>query len=154
LKHGNNTERENRNMASLNKVILIGNLTRDPESKTIPSGVQVCEFGLAVNSRGQDGQELAPLFIEVTAWERTAENCAKYLTRGSPVAVEGKLKLDTWEKDGQKHSRISVVAFNVQFLSNKGDNAPSGRPRPLDQRDGEGPGPAIPDEDDDAIMPF
>ncbi len=106
-------------MASLNKVLLIGNLTRDPEVKYLPSGTAVGEIGLAVSRRyrtqdGQDHEETC--FVNVTAWGRSAETCGQYLRKGSPLLVEGRLKYDTWEKDGQKHSRISVVAERTQFL--------------------------------------
>jgi single-strand DNA-binding protein len=106
-------------MASLNKVLLIGNLTRDPEIRYIPSGTAVGDLRLAVNRRfrtadGQDHDETC--FVNVTVWGRAAETCGEYLRKGSPLLVEGRLKYDEWEKEGQKHSRISVVAERTQFL--------------------------------------
>jgi single-strand DNA-binding protein len=107
-------------MASFNKVILMGNLTRDPEVRYTPSGMAVCDLNMAINRRfrtqdGQDHEEVC--FVQVTVWGRQAESSGKYLSKGSPVMVEGRLKYDTWEKEGQKHSRLSVVAERVQFLS-------------------------------------
>lgn len=110
-------------MASLNKVMLIGRLTRDPERRSTPSGMAVADLGLAVNRRyrtnnGEDREETC--FIDVTVWGKQAENCGEYLRKGSPIFVEGHLKMDTWEKDGQKRSKISVVAERVQFLESGG----------------------------------
>lgn len=106
-------------MASLNKVLLIGRLTRDPEKRSTPSGLSVAELGMAVNRRykasnGEDREETC--FLNVTVWGKTAELCAEYLRKGSPLFVEGRLKLDEWEKDGQKRSKLGVVAERVQFL--------------------------------------
>lgn len=106
-------------MASLNKVLLIGRCTRDPEKRSTPSGLVVVELGLAVNRRfksssGEDREEVC--FVDVTVWGKTAELCAENLRKGSPVFIEGRLKLDQWEKDGQKRSKMGVVAENVQFL--------------------------------------
>ncbi|HMP77257.1 MAG TPA: single-stranded DNA-binding protein [Kiritimatiellia bacterium] len=106
-------------MASLNKVLLIGRLTRDPEKRSTPSGMAVAELGMAVNRRykasnGEDREETC--FLNVTVWGKTAELCAEYLRKGSPLFVEGRLKLDEWEKDGQKRSKLGVVAERVQFL--------------------------------------
>ena len=114
-------------MPSFNKVILIGNLTRDPDIRQTQNGTAVCSLDLAVNRRwrdatGNDQDEVC--FVPVTAWSKTAENCAQYLTKGSPVMVEGRLKLDQWEdrQTGEKRSRLSVVAENVQFLSSRADS--------------------------------
>jgi len=107
-------------MASVNKVILIGNITRDPEIKYIPKGTAVTDLGLAVNRRynvdGEKREETA--FIEVTFWGRQAEVASEYLKRGSTVYVEGRLQMDTWEdkQTGQKRSRLRVVAENFQLL--------------------------------------
>jgi len=106
-------------MADFNKVMLMGNLTRDPEVRYTPSGTAVSDLGLAVNRnfKGSDGQmKEETCFVRVTVWARQAENCAQYLKKGSPVFVEGRLKYDEWEKDGQKQSRLSVVGERVQFL--------------------------------------
>ena len=118
-------------MASYNKVILIGNLTRDPDLRTTQNGTAICELGLAVNRRwrdqaGRDQEETT--FVDVTAWNKTAENCAQYLQKGAPVLVEGRLHLEQWEdrNGGGKRSKISVVAEIVQFLANRSDAQPQG----------------------------
>lgn len=106
-------------MADFNKVMLMGNLTRDPELRYTPSGTAVTDLGLAVNRnfKGSDGQlKEDTCFVRVTVWSRQAENCAQYLKKGSPIFVEGRLKYDEWEKEGQKQSRLSVVGERVQFL--------------------------------------
>jgi single-strand DNA-binding protein len=105
--------------ASLNKVLLMGNLTRDPEVKYTPKGTAVCDLGLAINDsyKAQDGTiKETTTFVDVEVWGRTAENCKQYLTKGRPVFVEGQLRLDTWEQDGQKRSKMKVRADRVQFL--------------------------------------
>src|SRR5580698_426839 len=105
--------------ASLNKVLLMGNLTRDPEVKYTPKGTAVCDLGLAINDsyKAQDGTiKETVTFVDVEVWGRTAENCKQYLTKGRPVFVEGQLRLDQWEQDGQKRSKMKVRAISVQFL--------------------------------------
>ena len=98
-------------MASFNRVILVGNLTRDPELRYIPSGTAVSEIGLAVNDRVKRGDQWVDetTFVDVTLWGRTAEVANEYLSKGAPVLIEGRLKLDSWEKDGQKRSKLRVV---------------------------------------------
>lgn len=117
-------------MANLNMVLLIGNLTRDPELRYIPSGAAVANFGLATNRiyTTQDGERKEEVcFVEIVAWSRTAENCANYLSKGSPVFVEGRLQFDSWEtEDGQKRSKLKVVANRVQFLSGRRDEGAPG----------------------------
>lgn len=106
-------------MLSLNKVILAGNLTRDPEVKFLANERAVANFGLAVNERWKDKSgELKEntTFIDVEAWGRTAELVGQYLNKGRPCYIEGKLKLDSWEKDGVKQHKLKVVADTVQFL--------------------------------------
>lgn len=112
-------------MAYLNKVFLIGNLTRDPELRVTPKGTAICQFGLAVNRQfkdesGQNRDETT--FVDIEAWGKQGELVAKYLTKGSPAMVEGRLKLDQWEdkQSGQKRSKLKVVLDNVQFLSSGG----------------------------------
>jgi len=119
-------------MASLNKVFLMGNLTRDPEIKYGKSGAAVSELGLAVNRRfktadGQDRDEVC--FVNVVVWNRQAETCGEYLRKGSPVLVEGRLQLQEWEKDGKKNSRLRVVADRVHFM---------GSPKSGEMRDAHG----------------
>ena len=107
--------------ASLNKVLLIGNLTRDPELRYVPSGQAVATFTVAVNRayNSQSGEKKEEVsFIRVVVWARRAEVCNEYLKKGSPVFVEGRLQSRSWEgQDGSKRSTIEVVAQNVQFLS-------------------------------------
>ena len=107
-------------MASFNKVILMGNLTRDPDVRTAAaSGMKVARLGLAINERrkGRDGQYTdIPVFVDVDAWDRLAELCGQHLTQGSPVLVEGRLQMDTWEKDGVRHQKLKVRATSIKFL--------------------------------------
>lgn len=112
-------------MAYLNKVFLIGNLTRDPELRVTPKGTAICQFGLAVNRQFKDESGATrdeTTFIDIEAWGKQGELVAKYLTKGSPAMVEGRLKLDQWEdkQSGQKRSKLKVVLDNVQFLSSRG----------------------------------
>jgi single-strand DNA-binding protein len=106
-------------MASLNKVFLIGNLTRDVELSYTPNGTAVAKIGLAVNEKYElDGQEKKEVcFIDITAWKKTAENCSQYLSKGSPVMIEGKLVFKQWEQSGFKRSKLEVTALNIQFLT-------------------------------------
>jgi single-strand DNA-binding protein len=118
------------NMANLNKVFLIGNLTRDPEVRYTPKGTAVAEFGLAVNRvyTGEDGERKEEVtFVDITLWARVAEIAQQYLKKGSPVFIEGRLQLDTWDdkQTGQKRSRMRVVGESLQLLST----------RPLSTRD-------------------
>ena len=108
-------------MASLNKVILIGNLTHDPEGKTTKSGSQLAEFSIAINERYRTddgvGAEKA-VFIPVTVWGKSAEFVLEYFKRGKPILVEGRLKQDSWEdkETGKKRSKLSVTGQRVQFV--------------------------------------
>lgn len=111
-------------MASFNKVIVMGNLTRDPELRYTPSGAPVCGFGLALNrryqnGRGSDVEEVT--FVEITVWGKQAEACAEYLTKGRTVLVEGHLRQERWETtEGEKRSQLKVVAEAVTFLPRNG----------------------------------
>jgi len=108
-------------MASLNKVMLLGNLTRDPDLRGLPSGQSVCELRLAVNRRFvSNGQEVNDTcFVDVVVWGKSAQNCKQYLAKGAQVLVEGRLQLDTWEdrNGGGQRSRLRVVAEQIQFMS-------------------------------------
>lgn len=108
-------------MANLNKVMLIGNLTRDPEVRYTPKGTAVGDLGLAVNRRVSDGNgnwSDETTFVDITVWGTNAENAQKYLTKGRGVFIEGRLQMDTWEDkaSGQKRSKLKVVAEVLQFL--------------------------------------
>lgn len=116
-------------MASYNRVILMGNLTRDIQLRYTPGGTPVTEVGLAVHDRrkNQNGEWIdETTFVDVTFWGRTAEVAAEYLSKGSPVFVEGRLKLDTWEKDGQKNYKLRVVCDRMQLLGGGGSGGASG----------------------------
>lgn len=109
--------------ASFNRVVLLGNLTRDPELRYLPSGTAVSEIGLAVNDRvKRDNQWVdEATFVDVTLWGRTAEIANEYLSKGSSVLIEGRLKLDSWEnKEGEKRSKLKVVCERMQMVGPKG----------------------------------
>ncbi len=102
-----------------NKVILMGNLTRDPETRTTPNGQSVTSFGLAVNRtwRGADGSNQESVsYIDCVAWGKTGEVMAQYLSKGRPVLVSGRLEQRSWEKDGQKHSKVEVIIEDFNFV--------------------------------------
>ncbi len=111
--------------ASINRVVLVGNLTRDPELRHTPSGTPVCSLRIAVNSRRKDesGQWTdKPNYFSVTVWGQQGENCAQYLAKGRPVAVDGRLDWREWEgQDGNKREAVEIVAETVQFLGSRGD---------------------------------
>src|SRR5438045_4386125 len=150
-------------MASFNKVILLGNLTRDPEVRYTPKGTAVTELGMAVNrvytaENGEKREETT--FVDVTLWGRTAEIAGEYLKKGRPVFIEGRLQLDTWDdkQSGQKRSKLKVVGEGLQLLGGRpgggggggGDEeggSRSSRPAPP-------PKPAAPSEPDDDEIPF
>lgn len=118
-------------MADLNKVFLMGRLTFDPELRYTPSGSAVTDLRLATKRTwpGKDGERKEEtLFIDVTVWERQAENCCQYLKKGSGVHVEGFLRLDSWDDKttGEKRSRIKLIAERVQFLDRRGESGLSG----------------------------
>lgn len=110
-------------MASLNKVMLIGNLTRDPELRVTPAGKSIAQFGMAVSRKTANNEEVT--FVDCEAWEKTAELIGKYLAKGSPCFVEGRLKMDQWEdkQTGAKRSKIKLVVESVQFLGKPKDKA-------------------------------
>jgi len=117
-------------MANFNKVLLVGNLTRDPELKHTPSNQAVAQIGLAVNRNYQtkDGEKREETtFVDCEAWGRTAEVMSQYLAKGRPVLVEGRLKLDQWQdKDGNNRSKLKVVIENFQFLGGRGEGGQGG----------------------------
>lgn len=132
-------------MANVNKVILIGNVTRDVESKALPSGSSLASLSLAVNrsyktESGEKREEVT--FVDVELWGRVAEIAAQYVKKGSPLYVEGRLKMDSWEdkETGQKRSKMKVVGEAIQLLGSKqrdADEAPSTpRSKPIVESDG------------------
>lgn len=121
----------------MNKVILIGNLTRDPETRTLPSGVSLCTFGLAVNRRRKAEGQPDVDFFTVTAWRQLGELCAKFLSKGRKVCVVGAIQIRTYDaQDGTKRTAVDIVADDVEFLSSAQPNGES--------RSGEVPPPPAP----------
>ena len=128
-------------MANINRVVLVGNLTKDPELRHTPSGTSVCKLRLAVNSRQKDaatgewGEK--PNYFDVTVWGNQGENCAKFLSKGRPVGVDGRLDWREWEaQDGSKRQAVEVIADTVQFLGSRDSGG-----------EGEGQGPYLPPSD-------
>ena len=127
-------------MASFNKVILVGNLTRDPELRYTPKGTAIAKIGVAVNrvwtnEAGEKKEEVT--FIDVDVFGRTAENVGQYMRKGRPILIEGRLRLDQWDdkQTGQKRSRLGVVAETVQFLgSPTGGGGDGGAPAPVQKK--------------------
>ena len=136
-------------MASFNKVILIGNLTRDPELRYTPKGMAIAKVGLAVNrtwrnEAGETKEEVT--FVDVDIFGRTAENVGQYMRKGRPMMVEGRLKLDQWDDKatGQKRSRLGVVAETVQFLGSPAGGGEGGGAAPSAPRVSRPAAPAAP----------
>jgi single-strand DNA-binding protein len=115
-------------MADINRVIIVGRLTRDSELKYTSGGSPVAKFGLAVNRRRKVGDqwEEEANFFDVVVWGRTAEALNQYLVRGKQIGVEGELRQDRWEQDGQKRSRVEIVASNIMLLGGRGGEGGSG----------------------------
>ncbi len=118
-------------MANINRVVLVGNLTKDPELRHTPSGNPVCKLRIAVNTRqkdaatGQWGDK--PNYFDVTVWGNQAESCAQYLSKGRPVGVDGRLDWREWEAhDGSKRQAVEIVADTVQFLGGRGEGGDAG----------------------------
>jgi single-strand DNA-binding protein len=149
-------------MASFNKVILVGNLTRDPELRYTPKGMAIAKIGLAVNRNwtneaGEKKEEVT--FVDVDAFGRQAETLAQYMKKGSPLLVEGRLKLDQWDdkQTGQKRSKLGVVVEGFQFLgggtrNEGGGEAPRRPAAPSAPAPSSSPEPDMPPQDDD--VPF
>ena len=115
-------------MASYNRVVLVGNLARDVELRYIPSGTAVTDIAIAVNERVKRNDQWVEEvnFFDVTLWGRTAEIAGEYLSKGSSVLIEGRLKQDKWEKDGQKHYRLKIIGEKMQMLGSKSGGGSSG----------------------------
>ncbi len=130
---------------NINRVVMTGNLTRDPELRSLPSGMSVCSLRLACNTRrkGSGGEwEDKPNYFDVTVWGQQGENCARFLSKGRPVALDGRLEWREWEtQDGQKRQAVDIIADSVQFLGGRDDaggggNGYGGREDvPIDNRD-------------------
>jgi single-strand DNA-binding protein len=118
-------------MANLNKVMLMGNLTRDPEVRYTPKGTAVAELGLAINrvyTADNNEKREETTFVDVTFWGRTAEIAGEYLKKGRPVFIEGRLQLDTWDdkQTGQKRSKLKVIGEAMQFIGGRGEGGGGG----------------------------
>jgi len=131
-------------MASFNKVILVGNLTRDPELRYTPNGKAIAKIGLAVNrtwtsESGEKKEEVT--FVDIDTFGRTAENVGQYMRKGSPILIEGRLRLDQWDdkQTGQKRSKLGVVAETVQFLGSPRGGEGGAAPAPVRPRPAESP---------------
>src|SRR3989440_12856196 len=118
-------------MANINRVVLVGNLTRDPELRHTPSGTAVCKLRIAVNTRQKDqatgewGDK--PNYFDVTVWGNQGESCAQFLSKGRPVGVDGRLDWREWEaQDGTKRQAVEIIADTVQFLGSRGDGESGG----------------------------
>ncbi len=129
-------------MASYNRVILMGNLTRDPELRYTPGGTAVANFGIAINRRYKTEDEVREEvdFFDIVVWGKQAENCSEYLSKGRSVLVEGRLQQNRWEtSEGQKRSKVEVVANTVQFLGSRSaegaKDAPGGDDAEFDESD-------------------
>ena len=144
-------------MASYNKVIIVGNLTRDPEQKFTSSGTAVADLGLAINEsfKNKAGETVEnTVFVDVVVWGRQAETAAEFLSKGSSVLIEGKLQLDQWENEaGEKRSKMRVRADRVQFLTSKSQSTGT-RPASVTDEKPKGDSPESPADFDDDDVPF
>jgi single-strand DNA-binding protein len=105
---------------NINRVVLTGNLTRDPEHRSTPDGLSICKLGIACNTRRRSSNgtwEEKANFFRVTVFGKQADNCAQYLRKGRPVAIDGRLEWSQWEREGQKRESIDIIADSVQFLA-------------------------------------
>src|SRR5256884_1312371 len=120
-------------MANINRVVLVGNLTRDPELRHTPSGTPVCKLRIAVNTRQKDAQGNwgdKPNYFDVTVWGNQGESCAQFLSKGRPVGVDGRLDWREWEaQDGTKRQAVEIIADSVQFLGSRGEGEGGGQPQ-------------------------
>jgi single-strand DNA-binding protein len=152
---------------NINRVVMTGNLTRDPELRSLPSGMSVCSLRIACNTRrkGTSGEwEDKPNYFDVTVWGAQGENCARYLAKGRPVAIDGRLEWREWEQEGQKRQAVDIIADSVQFLGGRDDagggngfagprsDMAGGSDVPIDTGDFQSaPAPSAPTDDD---IPF
>jgi single-strand DNA-binding protein len=131
---------------NINRVVMTGNLTRDPELRNLPSGMAVCSLRIACNTRrkGSGGEwEDKPNYFDVTVWGAQGEKCARYLSKGRPIALDGRLEWREWEtQDGQKRQAVDIIADSVQFLGGRDESGGGGSPEfavrrdiPIDDRD-------------------
>ena len=152
---------------SINRVVLTGNLTRDPELRSTPGGLSVCKLGIACNTRRKNSAtgawEEKPNYFRVTVFGGQADACGQYLSKGRPIAVDGRLEWSSWERDGVRRESVDIIADSIQFLGGSRDDnghttaAPAARGRvesdvPIDTGDLDLPTTAAPASDDD--IPF
>lgn len=140
----------------LNKAMIFGNLTRDPELKALPSGMNVCSFSLATNRvyNDRDGKRQESVdYHNITVFGKQAENCAKYLTKGSSTYVEGRLQTRSWDKDGQKQYRTEIIADRVQFGPKGGNSGGASTPSNDQAPADDNKAPAMPDYPEEEINP-
>jgi len=134
-------------MANFNKVILMGNLTRDPQLRFLPSNTAVCDFGLAINRRyrGQDGElKDETCFVDVDVFGKPAETISQYMSKGRAILVEGRLRFRQWTtEDGQKRSKLSVVAERFQFVGGRAEGGGGARQAPPERAAAGAPGPPV-----------
>jgi single-strand DNA-binding protein len=138
-------------MANLNKVLLMGNLTRDPELRYTPSGQPVCDFGMAINRtyatrEGERKEETC--FVDVTMWGKRGVVISEYFTKGRPIFIEGRLQLDTWEAADGRRSKLKVIAENFEFIGGRGPDSTGDRDRPSGRQ-----APAPPASEEPAGLP-
>ena len=155
--------------SNINRVIITGNLTADPELRSLPSGTALCKLRVACNTRRKDNSTNEwvdkPNYFDVTVWGAQGENCARYLSKGRPVAIDGRLEWREYERDGQKRQAIDIIADSVQFLGGRDDagagngfsgpsaSVASGGDVPIDDRDFQS-APAAPASTADDDIPF
>jgi single-strand DNA-binding protein len=142
-------------MAGFNRVIILGNMTRDPQLRYLPSNTPVCDFGLAVNRRYRDrdgNQKEEVCFVDVSAFGRQAETINQYMSKGRPILVEGRLRFDSWTgQDGQKRSKLSVTVENFQFVGGRGEGGGASHDQGPPSGGGQG-GPSGPPTDESPPM--
>lgn len=145
-------------MKNINRVVITGNLTRDPQMRATAGGTAVMSFGVAVNDRRKNPQsgewEDYPNFIDCTMFGSRAEAVSRYLAKGSKVVVEGSLRYSTWERDGQRRSKVEVIVEEIEFMSRQQDQAPQGGYASQPQRPQQAPAPARQADPYDEDIPF
>lgn len=140
-------------MITLNRIIIAGTLGRDPQVRFLANEKAVASFSIAVNERFKDKNgdaKESTTWVDVEAWSKTAELVGRYLTKGKACLIEGRLKQDSWEKDGVKHTKLKVVAESVQFLGGRGDSDTSAEP----QKQTMATAPSSVADDDNSMPPF
>jgi len=147
--------------ANINRVVLVGNLTRDPELRHTPSGMAVCSLRIAVNTRRKDSSTgewtEKPNYFDITVWGNQGESCAQYLAKGRPVAVDGRLEWREWDaQDGTKRQAVEIIAENTQFVGSREGGGGGGGERPADEfaPAGSAPMPTSASIADDDDIPF